>query len=157
MFPCARVGPCGSEDKGDISLWLGGKGFYIQTASMTHISCLPEHSLFRSHTRRTLLQPPTVEANLTTMTSVMLKTLQIIATEGFSCAHMPHQTDLYLVVWLCSDLPLLRKQNLVYSAHVKNLHLPIKSRTNIQTNEKHPPLLFSCYGWKIYIYITIIE
>lgn len=78
-YGCARVGPCGSEGKGDISLWLGGKGVYIHTASMTHISCLPEHSLFRSHTRR----KPLIETNPTTMTCVMLEPTQITATEGF--------------------------------------------------------------------------
>lgn len=80
MLHCGRVGPCGSGGKGDISLWLGGKGVYIHTASMTHISCLPEHSLLRSHTRR----KPLIEANPTTMTCVMLKPTQITATECFS-------------------------------------------------------------------------
>lgn len=60
----AIAGPCGSKGKGDVSLWLGGKGDYVQAAGMTNISCLSEHSLFRSHTHR----QPLIDANLKTVT-----------------------------------------------------------------------------------------
>lgn len=75
----SHAGPCGSEGKGDFLLWPGeGCRGYIQIASMTNISCIPEHSLFRSHTQRQSL----TEANLKTMTCVILKPTQITATEG---------------------------------------------------------------------------
>lgn len=78
MLSCGVVGPCGYEDKGGISLQVGGKGVYIHTASMTHISCLSEHSLFKSLTWREHL----TDTNLTTMTCLMLKPM-IPETEEF--------------------------------------------------------------------------
>lgn len=133
MLSCARDGPCGYEDKGDISLWLGGKGVYIHTASMTHISCLSEHSLFRSQTRR----KPLTEANLTTMTCLMLKATQITATEGFSSILLgnimwdtviEHETDLFLVVWVHSNLGIILKQSVVsIKPHVPKNYFPIES------------------------------
>lgn len=95
---CVLVGPCDSEGKGDISLWLGGKGVYIQTASMTNISCSCEHSLFRSHTRRQVLS----EDHLTTMTCVRLKPAQRMPTESFIfgfCVLSLHKND--GILFLC--------------------------------------------------------
>ncbi len=108
MLHRGRVCPCGCEGKGDISLWLGGKGVYIHTASMTHISCLSEHSLLRSHTRR----KPLIEANPTTMTYVMLKAIQLTEAQCFSSvfllcdstSYFPTKQTFILFVWGCSDL-----------------------------------------------------
>lgn len=99
----ALVGPCDSEGKGDISPWLGGKGVYIQTASMTNISCSREHSLFRSHTRRQVLS----EDHLTTMTCVRLKPAQRMPTEGFIfgfCVLSLHKNNCILLLCECFDI-----------------------------------------------------